>query len=123
MRSLTRESGWALLVILGVLLAPALMAADTDADAMSYLRRFDVRLNGSEGVLKANLITITPASGKIVVKTADAEQKTIVLALDSEFKVMEGRMRKSADELQRGDTVVLVVDVNSKAVKAIYRYF
>jgi hypothetical protein len=123
MRSLTRESAWALLVILGVLLAPALMAADTDADAMSYLRRFDVRLGGSDGVLKANLITITPASGKIVVKTADAEQKTIVLALDSDFKVMEGRMRKSADELQRGDTVVLVVDVNSKAVKAIYRYF
>lgn len=123
MRSLTRESGWALLVIFGVLLTPALMAADTDADAMSYLRRFDVRLTGSDGVLKANLITITPASGKIVVKTADAEQKTIVLALDSDFKVMEGRMRKSADELQRGDTVVLVVDVNSKAVKAIYRYF
>jgi hypothetical protein len=123
MRSLTRESVWTLLVILGVLLAPALMAADTDADAMSYLRRFDVRLGGSDGVLKANLITITPASGKIVVKTADAEQKTIVLALDSDFKVMEGKMRKSADELQRGDTVVLVVDVNSKAVKAIYRYF
>lgn len=123
MRSLTRENRWVLLVFVGLLLAPALMAADTDADAMSYLRRFDVRLGGSDGVLKANLITITPASGKIVVKTADAEQKTIVLALDSDFKVMEGRMRKSAEELQRGDTVVLVVDVNSKAVKAIYRYF
>ncbi len=121
MRSMARDIRWMLAVMLGLLLAPALRAADVEA--VDYLRRFDVRLGSSDGVLKASLITITPASGKVVVKTADAEQKTVVLALDSDFKVMEGRMRKSVEDLQRGDTVVLVVDVSSKAVKAIYRYF
>lgn len=68
------------------------------------------------------LVTIVPSSGRVIVKSG-ADQKTMVLALSSGFKVMEGKMAVDASSLERGQTVVLVLDTDSKEVKFVYKYF
>ena len=107
---------------IGLLLALGSLSLAAD-DATSFLKKWAVQLKGGEGAMMANLVTIVPSSGRIIVKTADAAEKTVVLALSPNFKVMEGRMTIDADALQRGQPVVLVLDVASKSVLGVYKYF
>lgn len=107
---------------IGLLLVLGSFSLGTD-DATSFLKKWQVQLKTGEGAMLANLVTIVPSSSRIIVKTADSEEKTVVLALSPGFKVMEGRMTIDADALQRGQTVVLVLDISSKAVLGVYKYF
>lgn len=111
-----------IVLFFGLLLALGSLSFAAD-DATSFLKKWQVQLKAGEGTMLANLVTIVPTSGRIIVKTADAEEKTVVLALSPDFKIMEGRMNIEANALQRGQAVVLVLDVSSKAVLGVYKYF
>ncbi|MEJ2077004.1 MAG: hypothetical protein P8020_13325 [Acidobacteriota bacterium] len=92
-------------------------------DATNFLRKWQVQLKPGEGTMMADLVTIVPTSHRIIVKTTDAAEKTVVLALSPQCKVMEGKMAIEPSSLERGQTVVLVMDVSSKAVLGVYKYF
>jgi len=91
-------------------------------DALDFLRKWEIKLKSDEGVLKGTLVTIVPSSGRLIIKTA-GEEKTVVLALASGFKVMEGKLAVDPESLQRGQEVVLILDAASKEVKSVYKYF
>ncbi|GAB4253065.1 MAG: hypothetical protein Kow00109_28720 [Acidobacteriota bacterium] len=113
-----RELVAGILVLVFAAFSTAVMADD----AMDFLRKWDVKLKPNEGALMGTLVTIVPSSGRLIVKTG-ADQKTVVLALSSGFKVMEGKMAVDPSSLERGQTVVLVLDTGSKEVKFVYKYF
>jgi len=115
-RHLLRASA---LIAFFCLAGASLFGAD---EAVSFLKKWDVSLKSGEGAMVGNLVTIVPSSGRIIIKSADADQKTIVLGLDSGCKVMQGKMTIQPDALQRGETVVLVLDVKTKAVHGVYKF-
>lgn len=110
------------LLLIGLLLAPASISFGAD-DAAGFLKKWQIRLKAGEGAMLADLVTIVPTSGRIIVKTADSEEKTMVLPLKPDFKVMEGKMAIEPTTLHRGEMVVLILDVSSKSVLSVYRYF
>lgn len=109
-------------LFIGLLLALGSFSFAAD-DATNFLRKWSVQLKPGEGSMMADLVTIVPSSGRIIVKTTDGEEKTVVLALSPQFKVMEGKLAIEPSTLQRGQTVVLVLDISSKAVLGVYKYF
>ncbi len=95
------------------------LSQEGDAQGLSWLREHRKPVRPDEFVLSGTLFTIVPSSHRMVVKSGNPE-KTLVLGFNDDVEVSDGKDALTANDLQRGDQLVVILRKNVIA-RAIYR--
>ena len=106
----------AALVVAGIGLV---FAQEGDREGLTWLKEHHKVVRPDEIVVSGTLFTIVPASHRMVVKTGNPE-KTLVLGFDDGVEVGDGKDTLAPGDLQRGDTLVVVLRRNVVA-RAIFK--
>ncbi len=73
-------------------------------------------------ILKVDLFTIVPSLRRMVVRTGEESEKTLVLGLSDEAFAKDGEKFLAFTDLKRGDPLILVVGEDHVTVREIYKY-
>lgn len=95
------------------------LGQEGEAAALGWLKEHRKPVRPDEIVVSGTLFTIVPTSHRMVVKSGNPE-KTLVLGFGDDVEVGNGKDTLTANDLQRGDQLVVILRRNVMA-RAIYK--
>ena len=89
---------------------------------MNFLLSSGIISDENGVILKVDLFTIVPSLRRMVVRTGEESEKTLVLGLSAEAFAKDGEKFLAFTDLKRGDPLILVVGEDHVTVREIYKY-